>query len=704
MANLGTLTLDLIAKVGGFTGPLDQASRHAKKRADDISRSVSGLKGMFSSIFPQAAAVASIAGLVHYAKSTIDMAAEIGKASQKFGIAAEELSKLKHSAALANLDFEDLGMGLKFMAKAMLDSSMGASHGADAFHLLGIHVKDAEGRLRPTEEVLYDIADAFGAMEDGAAKTALSMQIFGKKHGDHMIPLLNRGAEAFREEAEEARRLGIVISTETAKAANEFNDNLTRLTANIKGMTLPAINALTRGINGIFDVFKMDNWEKLAAAEKELERLKKNAESRSPFSRFSPQVRQELQAKIKEKEDEIVRLREQLTHKGEPKQKDKGPQIPDDDAKRQKEAIEKQVAALKELNETYGKTEVEAGLYKLTLAGATKAQLAEASAALTALEAKKKSAKEFEDSHAAVNKQVAEGLQLYEALRTPMEVYKERLEELAALYGNGAISLETYKRAADQAFGKLTEGGKRVFDATRTPMEALNAELKELAELYEQGAISADTFGRAVEQAEDGLGEKIKKVKEEGKDQFADLKQAIEGWGQSSADVFAEFAISGKASFSDLANSIIKDLIKMAAYKAVFEPMFRAISSISSALFPTAPAKTTASAHGNVFDTGKVIPFAKGGVINRPMTFPLGLAGEAGPEAILPLRRIGGDLGVKADLGGMRGGGAWTIEIINKGEPAQITDAKFDFQRSVVTIWMDAHQRDVGGLRRYMGG
>src|SRR3972149_5691232 len=143
MANLGTLTLDLIAKVGGFTGPLDQASRHAKKRADDISRSVSGLKGMFSSIFPQAAAVASIAGLVHYAKSTIDMAAEIGKASQKFGIAAEELSKLKHSAALANLDFEDLGMGLKFMAKAMLDSSMGASHGADAFHLLGIHVKDA---------------------------------------------------------------------------------------------------------------------------------------------------------------------------------------------------------------------------------------------------------------------------------------------------------------------------------------------------------------------------------------------------------------------------------------------------------------------------------------------------------------------------------------------------------------------------------
>lgn len=52
------------------------------------------------------------------------------------------------------------------------------------------------------------------------------------------------------------------------------------------------------------------------------------------------------------------------------------------------------------------------------------------------------------------------------------------------------------------------------------------------------------------------------------------------------------------------------------------------------------------------------VPFAKGGVISSPMTFPLGggktgLAGEAGPEAILPLARgRDGRLGVRAGGGG----------------------------------------------------
>ncbi|CAN0156668.1 unnamed protein product, partial [Scytosiphon promiscuus] len=65
------------------------------------------------------------------------------------------------------------------------------------------------------------------------------------------------------------------------------------------------------------------------------------------------------------------------------------------------------------------------------------------------------------------------------------------------------------------------------------------------------------------------------------------------------------------------------------------------------------------SAKGNVFSGGigtasaSIVPFQFGGVVNSPVTFPLdggdiGLAGEAGPEAILPLRRRNGVLGVEA--------------------------------------------------------
>jgi hypothetical protein len=58
-------------------------------------------------------------------------------------------------------------------------------------------------------------------------------------------------------------------------------------------------------------------------------------------------------------------------------------------------------------------------------------------------------------------------------------------------------------------------------------------------------------------------------------------------------------------------------------------------------------------ADGGAFSQGRVVPFAKGGVVTGPMNFPMrggiGLMGEAGPEAIMPLARgADGSLGVKA--------------------------------------------------------
>lgn len=59
-------------------------------------------------------------------------------------------------------------------------------------------------------------------------------------------------------------------------------------------------------------------------------------------------------------------------------------------------------------------------------------------------------------------------------------------------------------------------------------------------------------------------------------------------------------------------------------------------------------------ANGGVFDRGNVIPFARGDIFHSPTHFPMsggrtGLMGEAGPEAIMPLRRgSDGRLGVAA--------------------------------------------------------
>ncbi len=88
-----------------------------------------------------------------------------------------------------------------------------------------------------------------------------------------------------------------------------------------------------------------------------------------------------------------------------------------------------------------------------------------------------------------------------------------------------------------------------------------------------------------------------------------------------------------------------------------------------------------AFANGGAFNQGRVMPFAKGGVVSSPTAFPMkgatGLMGEAGPEAIMPLTRdAGGRLGVKA-----QGGSAPTQVVMN----IQTTDAP-SFERSQAQI------------------
>lgn len=70
------------------------------------------------------------------------------------------------------------------------------------------------------------------------------------------------------------------------------------------------------------------------------------------------------------------------------------------------------------------------------------------------------------------------------------------------------------------------------------------------------------------------------------------------------------------------------------------------------------------SADGNVFQNGRIKPYANGGVVNKPTLFPMangtGLMGEAGPEAIMPLTRKNGKLGVQ--------GSGITVNVINQSQ------------------------------------
>lgn len=145
--------------------------------------------------------------------------------------------------------------------------------------------------------------------------------------------------------------------------------------------------------------------------------------------------------------------------------------------------------------------------------------------------------------------------------------------------------------------------------------------------------------------------------------EFQTQLQAAVGHGRqfSSALVsaFDGVAFKGK-SLGDTMRSLALTMSDM-VLKAALKPLDQVFNSMLSGMFTGGGASALGFANGGVFSGGLPVPFASGGVIQSPITFPLGngrtgLAGEAGPEAIMPLTRgADGRLGVAVAGGGGSG-------------------------------------------------
>ncbi|HXF67672.1 MAG TPA: phage tail tape measure protein [Burkholderiales bacterium] len=247
MSALGKLVIELSADTVQFASDLGKAARLSEQRAQEISRALGVATGAFASLTAAAAALA---------KSAINDMDALNKMSQRVGVSVEALSSLRYAAQLADVNTEALGVGLRKLSVHMLDAQAGTGEAHEAFRALGVEVKNADGSLRGAHDVLRDVANRFAAMQDGATKTAFAVRLFGKS-GSDLIPLLNQGAAGLDLAAKEAERFGLIVTAEAAKAAEEFNDNLTRLgrAASALGISLasPLLETLVSITNQLRD-------------------------------------------------------------------------------------------------------------------------------------------------------------------------------------------------------------------------------------------------------------------------------------------------------------------------------------------------------------------------------------------------------------------------------------------------------------------
>jgi TP901 family phage tail tape measure protein/lambda family phage tail tape measure protein len=243
-------------------------------------------------------------------------------------------------------------------------------------------------------------------------------------------------------------------------------------------------------------------------------------------------------------------------------------------------------------------------------------------------------------------------------------------------------------------FNTLKEEAK---SADELAMVSLNENLeKKIAELEAEREINELLIQRATLVANLVKASSMPTVYNELETQDAALQAILDKYPAigSAADAAATLATSGMAAMIDgtksaqevfaeflntIANALMQTAAKMIAqYIAIgIARMFAGMGGGVGNFAPSGPLAAVGNvntdvssffslnADGNAFGANGIIPFAKGGIVNSPTLFPfakgIGLMGEAGPEAILPLKRgADGSLGVMAS-----GGGGNTNVVVN---------------------------------------
>jgi len=190
-----------------------------------LSAGVAGLGG--------GAALAGLRSLV----SSID---DLDEAAQGLGLTAVQLSNLQQAARESGVSAEQFGTAITRLNVRLGEAASGNEEAAQLFKAFGVAVKTAGGSIRPVDDVLRDLAGRFSQLEDGPAKAALAVDLFGRS-GAKLIPLLNQGADGL----ERFSGLTKDTVTEAAKLQKEFDElgaTFERFKNTLAGGVLPVLN------------------------------------------------------------------------------------------------------------------------------------------------------------------------------------------------------------------------------------------------------------------------------------------------------------------------------------------------------------------------------------------------------------------------------------------------------------------------------
>ncbi|NBE05927.1 phage tail tape measure protein [Paragemmobacter ruber] len=255
----------MAAIVGALRAVLSLDSAAFEKGLTAAQKSLAGfdrrMKAIGNGIAAAGAAMSAAGATIGMAiRGQIDQADAMGETAEKLGVSVEAYSALSYAANVLGVSQEGLETSTRNLSRQMAAAAGGSEAAQATFAKLGVSVTDAAGEVRSADAVMADLADGFAQLPDGAEKTALAMQLFGRSGAD-MLLMMNGGADQLRALADEARTLGLVIDGDTADAAGKFNENLDKLRLALDGVSMQIAGVMAPVLAQLTDyLIQAANW------------------------------------------------------------------------------------------------------------------------------------------------------------------------------------------------------------------------------------------------------------------------------------------------------------------------------------------------------------------------------------------------------------------------------------------------------------
>lgn len=214
---------------------IDEMGKVIKTAGDESETAATSIAAVFGGVALERAAGKLVALSRETVKALVELgteaaftADEIATLSVQTGISTDTLQELQYATELMDVSVNTITAAMARNIKSMGNAQKGTEDYVNAYKDLGVEVMNADGSLRDSEKVFWEMVDALGEIDNAAERDRLAMQIFGRS-AQQLNPLISIGSKGFKNLADEAHKVGYVLESDTLEGLLETSDSLERL-------------------------------------------------------------------------------------------------------------------------------------------------------------------------------------------------------------------------------------------------------------------------------------------------------------------------------------------------------------------------------------------------------------------------------------------------------------------------------------------